>query len=60
MPKIDSRGRIVLPPMVRERMGLPAGGLVTFTQTGDGWVIQKADPQSAGDKGALAGKRSSK
>lgn len=60
MPKIDSRGRIVLPPMVRERMGLPAGGLITFTQTRDGWVIQRADLRSVGDKEALAGKRPSK
>lgn len=60
MPKLDSRGRVILPPMVRERMGLPTGGPVAFTQTVGGWIIQRADPQSVGEREALAGKRPTK
>lgn len=49
MPKLDSRGRVTLPPSVRECLELRAGGQVVFAQTAGGWVIHRADQRSAGE-----------
>lgn len=43
MPKLDSRGRVTLPPSVREYLELRADGQVVFAQTAGGWVIHRAD-----------------
>lgn len=42
MPTLDARGRVTLPPAVREGLGLRSGGSVVFVLTAEGWVLQCA------------------
>jgi AbrB family looped-hinge helix DNA binding protein len=48
---VSTRGRITLPPLTREHIGLAPGGCVRFTVHDDGRIILSAQPSNEASSG---------
>lgn len=48
MPIIDARGRVTLPKSLRDSLSVRPGDKLLFTQTTEGWMLQRAEDATPG------------